>query len=267
MKRRNRFLLGGILITIILFVLELHSGILHYVIGFNNVIKENIYTAQTYIKNGINKHINQTTEINRLKQIELQKQEDDMRIIALQSDLDKIYSLIAVDKKPSLSNAILVEAYSYVNMGKYTQVWLKSDNLTISDENRVFGLVRNGFAAGIAVMKNGKLLGILNGDFKASYGVYIGESKSIGVVKNDINGNVVVEYINAWNEIKDGDEVITNGLDSIFFEGVKVGTIKNVRQEYGYIIADVDLYDKGRNIGYFWLIDVLGDVIVKTSDK
>ena len=27
-------------------------------------------------------------------------------------------------------------------------------------------------------------------------------------------------------------------------------------QEYGYIVAEVDLYNKNNNIGYFWLVDI-----------
>ena len=114
----------------------------------------------------------------------------------------------------------------------------------------------NGYAAGIAMNSNGNLVGILNGDSKASYSVYIGDSKSVGILKNNTNGNIVIEYINAWNEIKIGDEVITSGLDGIFFEGIKVGKIKKVSQEYGYIVAEVDLYNQNNDIGYFWLIDI-----------
>ena len=78
----------------------------------------------------------------------------------------------------------------------------------------------------------------------------------MGILKTDISGKVVIEYINAWNEIKEGDEIITNGLDNIFFEGIGVGRVKKVRQEFSYIVAEVELYNQNKDIGFYWLIDL-----------
>lgn len=256
MKKRNKFLWICIIFICFLFVLEINKGIFVYVTSISNFVKENIFLLRDYISVTSDKYFSQAKEIERLREVDIKNEQNEITILALQDALQKLLPLLGINKKPSLPNIFLVEAYSYVNMGKYSQVWLKGDDFTNHSEDKVFGLIRNGFAAGIAINKNNNLIGILNGDSKASYGVYIGESKFIGILKNNANGNIVIEYINAWSEIKEGDEVVTNGLDNIFFEGIKVGKIKKVSQEYGYIVAEVDLYNKNDDIGYFWLIDI-----------
>lgn len=255
-NRKGRFLWICIFVVFILFILELNKGIVHYALNISNFIKSNVFDAKEYISNTFTKHTNQAKEIERLLIIAKEKEQNDILIQNLQRELNKAYTLSNINKKPSLPNVYLVEAYSYVKLGKYSQVRLKSDEFSSNDENKVFGLLRNGFVAGIALLKDDNLFGILNGDAKASYGVYIGKDKSVGILKTDLSGNVVIEYINAWSEIKEGDEVVTNGLDSIFFEGIKVGKVKAVRQEYGHIVTDVELYNKNNDIGYFWLINV-----------
>lgn len=253
-KKRNKILLFGISLVIVLFVLELNSGIFFYVSQASNAIKSSIASMQDSVSVAFKQYFNQADEIERLKNIEKEKEYNEILILALQDKIKSLTTLLDINQKPSLPHVSLLRAYSYVNMGQYSQIWLQNDTLQL-DENRIFGLIRNNATAGIALNKNGNILGILNEDSKVSYGVYIGEHKAIGIFKNDLNGNAVIEYINAWSDIKEGDEVITSGLDDIFFEGIKVGKISKVKQEYGYIVAEVDLYNKNNDIGYFWLID------------
>ncbi len=263
MKKRNRVLWVSIVIVFILFILEINKGIFIYITSINNFIRENVSIVKDNVSLVLNKYLNQAEEIQKLSNIELKNEYLESKLLALQEENKKLVELLGINKKPDLPNIFLVKAYSYVNMGKYSQVWLMSDEFNNIAENKIFGLIRNGYAAGIALNINGDLVGILNGDSKASYGVYIGDSKSIGILKNNTNGNIIIEYINAWSEIKAGDEVVTNGLDGIFFEGIRVGKIKKVSQEYGYIVAEVDLYNKNNDIGHFWLIDIP----VKQSSK
>lgn len=256
MKKRNRILWISIVIVFILFVLEINKGIFVYITSLNNFVRESVFSIKDDFSLILNKYLNQAEEIQKLSSVKLQNEYLESKLLALEEEHKKLLQLVEINKKPNLPNVFLVKAYSYVNMGKYSQVWLMGDEFSNVAENKIFGLIRNGYTAGIALNVNADLVGILNGDSKASYGVYIGDSKSIGILKNNANGNIVIEYINAWSEINVGDEVITNGLDGIFFEGIKVGKIKKVLQEYGYIVAEVDLYNKNNDIGYFWLIDI-----------
>lgn len=240
---------------ILLFAIEINKGIINYSITFSNSIKQIVFYTINYVDEYLQRHLSQSKTISRLKEIEIEKQKQDIEIMAMSTVLSDILPLLDLNVKPAFPNIYLVNAYSYVNIGQYSQVWLDSNSREYPN-NKVFGLIKNGYAAGIAIKKGNGLLGILNGDTKLSYGVYIGESKSIGILKTNLSNDVVVEYIYAWSDINVGDEIITSGLDGIFFEGIKVGKVEKVRQEYGYIVVDVDLYVKNNDIGYFWLIDI-----------
>lgn len=255
MKKHNKSLWLCIVIIILLFIVEINRGIINSSIAFSNNVKQIIFNTIDNINKYVDIHLSQAKTISMLREVEIKKQAQDIEIMAMNAVLDDILSLLDINIRPSFPHIHLVNAYSYVNIGQYSQVWLDSDSREYQ-KNKVFGLVKNGYAAGIAIKNDNGLLGILNGDTKLSYGVYIGDSKSIGILKTNLSNNVVVEYIYAWSDINVGDEIITSGLDGIFFEGIKVGKVAKVRQEYGYIVVDVDLYVKNNDIGYFWLVDI-----------
>lgn len=271
MKKHRRIGLWiCILIVFILFLLEANKGVFQYSVAFGDKIRRYIYDAKSLVTETFSTYANQSAQIRELTAIKEQKEKNDILLLNLQGEVAKMRSLTHQNLKPNGVDAMLVRAYSFVEMGQYLRVWLKgvdSANLakksldsatksTKSTESKIFGLIKDGRTAGIAFYKDNLLLGALNGDPKVSYGVFIGADKNMGILKMDINGKVVVEYINAWSEIKEGDEIITSGLDNIFFEGLGVGVVKKVRQEFSYIVAEVDLYNQNREIGYFWLISV-----------
>ena len=214
--------------------------------------------STTYKPPSFENYTNQAEQIKKLKIIAEQKERGDIENMNLKSEVEQMRTLIDTNIKPRAMESFLVRAYSFVDMGNYSRIWLTGENLSanLKDGDKVFGLIKDGYTAGIALYKDDLLLGILNGDPKVSYGVYIGEGKSMGILKTDISGKVVIEYINAWNEIKEGDEIIKNGLDNIFFEGIGVGRVKKVRQEFSYIVAEVELYNQNKDIGFYWLIDL-----------
>lgn len=257
-KKRTKILWVCIILVFVLSLLELNYGLLKYGITFGNGIRNSIYNLKTSISDFLENHANQASQLENLKHIKEQKEQNDIQIANLKAEIARMQSLIGVNLKPREADTFLVRAYSFVNMGQYSRIWLTGDDLSskLKKDNKIFGLIKDGYTAGIALYKDDLLLGILNGDSKVSYGVYVGEAKNIGILKTDIGGNVAVEYIDAWKEIKEGDEIITNGLDNIFFEGISVGRVKKVRQEYSYIVAEVELYSQNRDIGYFWLIDL-----------
>lgn len=257
-RKRNKILWICILIIFILFLLELNQGLFRYSVAFGDGIRTRIYNLKTSISSAFENYTSQAKQIQKLKIIAEQKESGDIENMNLKSEVARMQTLIETNIKPRGVESFLVRAYSFVDMGQYSRIWLTGDNLSSSlkDGDKVFGLIKDGYTAGIALYKDNLLLGILNGDPKVSYGVYIGEGKSMGILKTDISGKVVIEYINAWNEIKEGDEIITNGLDNIFFEGLGVGRVKKVRQEFSYIVAEVELYNQNKDIDFYWLIDL-----------
>ena len=103
------------------------------------------------------------------------------------------------------------------------------------------------------MMKNGKSLGLLQGDSKCIFSVYIGDQKNPGVIFGN-KSDMVVRYIPTWMNVKIGDEVYTSGLDNIFFEGVKVGKVTGVVKEEAYTSAIVQPYANISVPGYFHII-------------
>ena len=257
-KKRNKILWICILIIFVLFLLEINRGLFNYGIALGNGIRTKIYNLKNSISEVFENYTSQAEQIKNLKIIAEQKERGDIENMNLKSEVAQMRTLIDTNIKPRAMESFLVRAYSFVDMGNYSRIWLTGENLSanLKEGDKVFGLIKDGYTAGIALYKDDLLLGILNGDPKVSYGVYIGEGKSMGILKTDISGKVVIEYINAWNEIKEGDEIITNGLDNIFFEGIGVGRVKKVRQEFSYIVAEVELYNQNKDIGFYWLIDL-----------
>ncbi len=88
---------------------------------------------------------------------------------------------------------------------------------------------------GIVVQKEGRFIGLLHGDARASYSVMVksGEKIYYGFVTNQ-NFKTYVNFLPAYAPVKPGDVVLTSGLDGIFSAGIFVGTIASVENHYTY---------------------------------
>ncbi len=75
--------------------------------------------------------------------------------------------------------------------------------------------------------KNGKRIGLLNGNKDCTYAVFIGNERNPGIAtSNDESSDLLsVKFIPVWADINVGDEVITSGMDNIFYEGLRVGKV------------------------------------------
>ncbi|MDR3346443.1 MAG: rod shape-determining protein MreC, partial [Campylobacteraceae bacterium] len=78
-------------------------------------------------------------------------------------------------------------------------------------------------------------------DPKSTFAVYLGSEKIKGIAFGAEN-SIEVRYIPLWTEPKVDDEVITSGLDNIFFEGVRVGKVTDVHKDESYFTAVVKPY-------------------------
>jgi rod shape-determining protein MreC len=108
--------------------------------------------------------------------------------------------------------------------------------------------------AGIVIQHKGKPLALLNRDIKSSYAVQIGKNLAPGIVHGNNGKNLVVKFIPAWFEVSQGDEVVTSGLDNIFFKGLKVGRVISITSSQGYQNAVVEPYYDSNNPNYFHMI-------------
>ncbi|MDQ1337449.1 MAG: rod shape-determining protein MreC, partial [Campylobacterota bacterium] len=148
-------------------------------------------------------------------------------------------------------NVELVRTISYQKFGDQNRVWLEIDDYNSS---KIYGLTYNELVAGIVVSHNGRPLGLLNSDTKSSYAVYVGDENAPGIVQGNNSKHLLVKFIPAWFLIEVGDEVVTSGLDEIFFKGLKVGTVVSVTKSQGYQTAVIEPFYKANDPNYFHMI-------------
>ncbi|MDR2081050.1 MAG: rod shape-determining protein MreC [Campylobacteraceae bacterium] len=209
----------------------------------------NIYmSAKEGFNNAIDEHFNQQDEIRRLREKNAEL-----------SELAQISTAYAIKFNSMLQEANLseykvktkiVRALSYVNLGDYNKVWLDFEGF---NENKIYGLMYQGYSAGIVTAQNGRALALLQQDPKSTFSVYIGVNKIKGIAFGS-GDKIEVRYIPLWSEPKENDEVVTSGLDNIFFEGLKVGKIVIVYKNESYFTAIVEPYAAVEVPGFFHVI-------------
>ena len=240
-----------------LLLIALFTGALYYnnfiqspIISLLNSIKSNYFSTIEFFENRINKHLFQAKEIENLKQ-KLQKYENNHLIMQqLASELHDLYrknnSSLKTDPQVQL-----VRAISYEKFGNLNRLWMDIPDYNAS---KIYGLTYKEFVAGIVIAKNNQPLALLNSDIKSAYSVYIGKEKAPGIAHGNNAKNIVINFIPTWFQINPGDEVVTSGLDNIFFKGLKVGKIISVTKSQGYQNAVVEQYYQANEPSYFHII-------------
>ena len=200
-----------------------------------SVIK--VYLASVnWVDEKIEEHFFQAETIRNLREQNKEIEETALLSIAFAAKLNGL--LEAQGKSQYDPKLVLVQALSYANLGNHYRVWLDFDDFNVS---QIYGLVYQGFTAGIVVSEHGKPLGLLQGDPKSIFSVSVGENHVPGVAMG--NGeNIQVKFIPQWTEPKVGDEVTTSGMDRIFFAGIPVGVVTEIIQEESYQSAIVKPY-------------------------
>lgn len=155
---------------------------------------------------------------------------------------DLLYEGFEGNKSFFIANANVLGYSALPNMFR---VWIKLDGNTTDN---ALGLVVplsnkiDSVACGIAASKSTGWEGYLNGDSRCSYSVFVGAKKAPGILHGRSNGSVIIRFIPAWVEIKVGDEVIASGIDMLFFEGAKVGVVKEINTDNTFNEAVVEPY-------------------------
>ena len=238
-------------------IIALFVGALYYnnpiqspIISALNSIKSSYLSTIEFFENKIDKHIFQAQEIENLKN-QLQKYENNHLVMQqLASELNDIYkeNNSSLKTNPKVE---LVRTISYEKFGNLNRLWMDIPDYNAS---KIYGLTYKELVAGIVIAKNNKPLALLNSDIKSAYSVYVGKEKAPGIAHGNNGKNIVINFIPAWFNIKQGDEVITSGLDNIFFKGLKVGKIISVTKSQGYQNAVVEQYYKANEPSYFQMI-------------
>jgi rod shape-determining protein MreC len=219
-------------------------------IELSHHIKSSYHNTLQSISHSISKHFDQAETIAlQREEIEQFKQS---HLISHQfaSELSAVFK----EHNSSLHinpDVTLCRTLSYANFGDITKVWLDFPDF---NRSKVYGLTHNELVAGIVIEHHHKPLALLNIDRKSAYAVVVGASKAPGIVHGNGAKALVVEYIPTWKEIKVGDEVLTSGLDQLFFPGLKVGKVIEVNKAQGYQNALVIPYYDATNPEFFHVI-------------
>ncbi len=239
-----------ILIALMIGAIYYNNFIQSPIITSLNSIKSAYHNSVEYVENSIKKHFFQSSQIVALK-AKLEKYENNHLVMQqLASEINDLYE----ENNSSLKlnpQAELVRTISYEKFGNLNRLWIDIPDYNAS---KIYGLTYKELVAGIVISKDSKALALLNRDIKSAYAVYIGEKRSPGIVHGNNSEFLVVNFIPEWFEIQIGDEVITSGLDNIFFKGLKVGKIISVTKSQGYQNAVVDQYYKSNEPSYYHLI-------------
>ncbi|MCX2682634.1 rod shape-determining protein MreC [Campylobacter sp. MIT 21-1685] len=240
-----------ILILVFLVLISFYYGgfIKKNVLSVNNFIIENIYEAKDYIANAISKHFNQAKQISLLKKRNEELERTSILATTFANELNRLLE----DKNSTqyFPHISLVKTISYVQINDYKKLWL---NLFESKSAKIKGLIYNGYTAGIAINKDGRAMALLQGDEKCIFSVYIGKNKSPGLIQGK-NGMVVVRYIPKWAEVDINDEILTSGLDNIFFPGIPVGIVSKINNEDMYKSVEVKPYAELNTPSYLYIVD------------
>ncbi len=233
---------------------------LFYLFRWDRLIIEKL-TFFTDIKiSYINKIINLSTVMekyfNQANTIEKLRQENDkLRLyknlyMTSQNQLDSLNKYNILKDNIINPNMQLVKVLSYINFNDFTKVWLDLKK----EDNTILGLISNKYAAGIVVNENNRAVALLNGNERCSYAVFIGEHRIPGILVSSSSNTteLLIKYIPTWGDIKENDEVITSGMDNIFFEGLKVGKVTKILKRSDMQIATIKPYANVLEKKYFY---------------
>ncbi len=219
-------------------------------ISFSHSIQSFYRDAYAFVTMNFEEHFNQQQTI--IEQREQLAQYKEAYLLSLQfaNELDALLdeSNTTIKNHPDV---VLVRTLSYVKFGDHYKIWLEFPDFNTS---KIYGLVHKGYTAGIVVARNNRAMALLNSDRKSAYSVFVGNNMAPGIVHGNGVDRLIVEYIPTWKKINIGDEVITSGLDELFFEGLKVGVVESIEQSQGYQNAIIKPYFNLSDARYFHVI-------------
>lgn len=220
----------------------------HIIGGINNRILIAYLDTKLFIEEKIDEHIGQKEEIKRLRAENILLQKSAVLSIAFAGKLNEL--LKEHNSAKYSPDVQLVKSIAYSNLNDYGKVWIEFDDF---NKSKIYGLLHQGYAAGIVVENDGHPQGLLLSDPKAVFSVYVGEQKMQGVTQGNTK-ELLVRYISQWLQPQIGDEVTTSGLDEIFFEGIKVGVVTQVIEEESSKTAVVKPYVSQKVPAYMHIV-------------
>lgn len=241
------------LVALFLGAMYYNTTIQSPIISSLNKLKSIYHGTTEQITEALDRYFLQASTIEELSQRLENYEKNHLVMQQLASEIHDLYEASQSNLRlhPEVT---LVRALSYEKFGNFNRLWLDVEEYNSS---KIYGLTYKELVAGIVINKNSKPLALLNKDIKSSYAVYVGESNAPGIAHGNNDANLVVNFIPSWFAIKIGDEVVSSGLDNIFFKGLKVGRVLSISKTQGYQNAIVEPYYKADETHYFHMIKEL----------
>ncbi|PAF53776.1 rod shape-determining protein MreC [Helicobacter sp. 13S00482-2] len=245
-----------IVVALLFVIFDSNQFLRHQTLQVSDEIKFWFFDTKENIKLSYTKYIHQAQNIEKYQEKLKNYGKLELQLQAMQTQLEQISNFLGEERNDQHPDFIPTKAFSYVGMGDYDRIWMDLD-ISTYPKNKIFGIVQNGNALGIAIIKNNRLMGLLNGNENCSYAVYIGKEKIPAIIRYDSSNpqKILADFIPAWLKVNVDDEVITSGLDGVFTPNIKVGKITSVMQNYGYNTAELSPYAQKKDLSYMWLID------------
>lgn len=245
-----------VIMAIVFIAIDSSSFLQRHISFVGDGIKIFILDVKDSIALSYNKYITQAKTIHLYKEKLKNYEKLELELMHTRNELD---ALSVFDTQQAFVNDARffpARAYSYVSMGDSNRVWIDFDVSNYAKDH-ILGIVQDNKALGIAVIYDGKLMGLLNGERKSSYSVLIGDEKIPAIVHSSAVDSryITADFIPSWRKVDIGDQVVTSGLDGIFIEGISVGEVVSVNHDFGYISAEIKPYAQRSRLGYLWLID------------
>jgi len=239
----NKKLLFSFILTIIFlsYIFNIDRLILNKLSVLNTDIQNSYISKIISTESFISTYFNQAQQIEKLK-VEV-KENEQYKIL-----YNKIKKSSLIEQNSSLES---IKVISYINFTDFSKVNLSK----IKNSNNIFALItKDGNSAGIVKHENNATVGYLNHNTKCSYAVFMGDEKIPGITHGNLHKDIItVKFIPLWQKLNIGDEVITSGMDNIFYEGVPVGKVISIKKLSNSQEATVKPYAEVYNENYFYV--------------
>ncbi|RXJ95515.1 rod shape-determining protein MreC [Arcobacter sp. AHV-9/2010] len=225
--------------------------------GFFAGLKNSYINGYINFSQNIKNHFNQEALIKELQSENLKLKEYKYLYESTISKIDSLKEFLINVEIPNINAKIdIVRVLSYINFDDFTTVLIDKEL-----DEKIVGLISENYAAGIALKRGAKNIGLLNGNEDCTYAVFIGNSKSSGILtsKDDNHNLLQVKFIPIWANINIGDEVITSGLDNIFYEGLRVGKVVEIKEYPDMKVATIEPYAKPLEKRFFYIYEEILD--------
>ncbi len=250
MNKKILFIIFAIAI-LLGYIFKLDVAITNKIVNTSLGIKKSYHNFYSNIVNTIDQYINQQTNIKTLQdKLSTYKQYKTLYLVE-HDELQSIQQAL-FNKKISL-DVVSANVISYLDLNDLSKVILDSN---LSVKNKIYPLITSkSYSAGIAMYKNGHIVGYLNPNPRSNYAVFVGDKQAPAITSgSDEHGNIILKYIPKWFKINIGDEVITSGMDDIFPHGIKVGKITGITTLSSTQNAVIKPYSKVLNKNNFYII-------------